>query len=121
MVTYVATVWAKPGHEQEVTRFYQDLEPLMREAKGFRGRQILRARPGTMAAAVRKVVPAEEAARHAEPEPKGTHFVMVEQWDSVDDRVSFSRGASAGRSKQLFPHILPEHSHEFYEDVTGTD
>ena len=76
MVTYIATVWAKPGHENDVTRFYQDLEPLMREAKGFRSRRIMRG------------------------------------------RIAFSRGAAAGRSKLLFPHILPEHSHEFYEDVT---
>lgn len=118
MVTYIATVWAKPGHEIEVTRFYQDLERLMREAKGYRGRKVLRARTGTMATAIRKVVSAEELARHPEPEPKGTHFVMVEQWDSVEDRIAFSRGASAGRGKDLFPHILPEHSHEFYEDVS---
>ena len=118
MVTYIATLSAKPGHENEVTRFYQELEGLMREAKGYRGRKILRARTGTMAAAIRKVVSAEELARHAEPEPKGTHFVMVEQWDSVEDRIAFSRGASAGRARELFPHILPEHSHEFYEDVT---
>jgi quinol monooxygenase YgiN len=118
MVTYIATVWAKPGHEEQVTKFYRDLEPLMRQADGYRGRQILRARSGTMAAAVRKVVTPEEAARHAEQEHAGTHFVLVEQWDSVEQRIAFSRGAAAGRSRELFPHILPEHSHEFYEDVT---
>ena len=117
MVTYIATVLAKPGHEQEVTRFYQELEPLMRAARGYRGRRILRAKNGTMAAAVRKHVPANELQGH-EHEPKGTQFIMVEQWDTVEDRIVFSRGASSGRSKQLFPHILPEHSHEFYEDVT---
>lgn len=119
MVTYIATLSAKPGHENDVTRFYQDLEPLMREAKGYRGRKILRARSGTLVAAIRKVVTAEEMARHPEPEAKGTHFVMVEQWDSVEDRIAFARSpATAGRSRDLFPHILPEHSHEFYEDVT---
>ena len=90
----------------------------MKTARGYRGRKILRARTGTMAAAVRKVVSAEEAARHPEHEAKGTHFVMVEQWDSVDERIAFSRGAAAGRTRDLIPHILPEHSHEFYEDVT---
>ena len=118
MVTYVATVWAKPGHENEVTGFYQGLEPLMREAKGYRGRKILRARTGTMATAIRKVVSAEELARYPEPEAKGTHFIMVEQWDSVEDRIAFARGASATRARELFPHILPDHSHEFYEDVS---
>lgn len=118
MVTYIATVLAKPGHENEVTRFYQDLEPLLKAAKGYRGRKILRARNGTMVEAVRKVVSAEEMARHPEHAPKGTQFVMIEQWDSVDERVAFSRGASAGRGKELYPHILPEHTHEFYEDVS---
>jgi len=120
MVTYIATVWAKPGHETDVTRFYQDLEPLMRGAKGFRGRRIMRACAETMASAVRRTKPADApAGGHAEPPaPAGTHFVLIEQWDSVDERIAFSRETSAGRSKDLMPHILPAHSHEFYEDVT---
>jgi hypothetical protein len=120
MVTYIATVWAKPGHETDVTRFYQGLEPLLREAHGFHGRRILRARPGTMVNAVRSAkLPGAPGGSHAEPPPPaGTHFVMIEQWDSVDDRIKFSLGAGAGRSKDLMGHILPEHSHEFYEDVT---
>jgi len=119
MITYVASLYAKPGHELEVTKFYQDLEPLMRAAPGFRGRRILRARPGTMEAEVRRVTPPEELKGHAhESGPEGVHFVMVEHWDSVADRVAFSRGASRARNKDLFPHLLPQHSHEFYEDVT---
>jgi hypothetical protein len=119
MVTYVACIYAKPGHELEVTKFYQDLEPLLKAARGYHGRRILRARPGTMEAEVRRVTPPEQLKGHGhEGGPEGVHFIMVEQWDSVADRVAFSRGASAGRSKDLFPHILPQHSHEFYEDVT---
>lgn len=118
MVTYIVTVWARPGHEAEVSRFYQDLEPALRQALGFRGRRILRARTGTMAAAVRKVLPPEELARMPEKPPPGTHFILVEQWDSVEDRMAFSRGVSGSRGKELFPFILPEHSHEFYEDIT---
>jgi hypothetical protein len=118
MVTYIATIWAKSGHEDAVTKFYQDLEPLLREAPGYRGRKILRARNGTMVEAVRKVASPADMARHAEHAPPGTQFIMVEQWDSVDQRVAFSRGASASRGRELFPHILPDHTHEFYEDVT---
>ena len=118
MVTYIATIWAKPGHEDAVTKFYQDLEPLLRQAPGYRSRRILRARNGAALEAVRKVVSAEEVARHAEHQAPGTQFILVEQWDSVDQRVAFSRGASASRGRELFPHILPEHTHEFYEDVT---
>lgn len=120
MVTYIASIWAKPGHEKDVARFYQDLEPLIREAQGYRGRRILRAQSGAFAAAVRKASPAKNGAGHAEPPgSKGTHFLLVEQWDSAENRVAFSRGAAGGRSKELFPHILPEHSHEFYEDITS--
>jgi quinol monooxygenase YgiN len=118
MVTYVASLFAKPGHELAVTTFYQELESLMREAKGFRGRRIFRARPGTMEAEVRRVTPPEELKGHGHEGPEGVHFLMVEQWDSVADRVAFSRGASKARNKDLFPHLLPQHSHEFYEDVT---
>ena len=117
MITYVASLYAKPGHELEVTKFYQDLESLMREAPGFRGRKIFRARPGTMEAEVRRVTPPEELTGHAH-DPEGVHFIMVEQWDSVAERVAFSMGVARGRNKDLFPHLLPQHSHEFYEDVT---
>jgi heme-degrading monooxygenase HmoA len=118
---YIATLWAKPGHENDVTRFYQSLEPLMRQAPGYRGRQILRAMRGTMEAAVRKAIPAEELAKHAEPPgPAGTHFVIVEQWDSVEQRMAFSRGVAAGRARELIPFVLPDHTHEFYEDVSVT-
>ena len=120
MVTYIATLLAKPGHELEVSKFYQDLEPLMREAKGFHGRNVYRARPGTVEAEVRRVTPPAELAAHPHHEdgPQGVQFVIVEKWDSVADRIAFSRGASKTRSVQLFPHLLPSHSHEVYEDVT---
>ena len=119
MVIYIATIWAKPGHEDDVTRFYQGMEPQLRAARGYRGRRILRARTGTMVEAIRKVVSAEEFARHPAPPVKGTHFILVEEWDSVEERLAFARSsATAGRSRDLFPYILPEHSHEFYEDVT---
>ncbi len=119
MITYVAILLAKPGHELAVTQFYQDLEPLMQAAPGYRGRKMLRARPGAMEAEVRRVTPPEELKGHGhEDGPAGVQFVMVEQWDSVAERIAFSRGASRARSKDLFPHLLPQHSHEFYDDVT---
>ena len=119
MEIYIATVFAKLGHEDDVTRFYQGQEALLAKARGYRGRQILRARPGTMVAAVSKVMSKEDMARHAEAEgPQGVHFVIVEQWDSIDDRVAYSRSVDSSRMKELIPHLLPEHTHEYYEDVT---
>jgi quinol monooxygenase YgiN len=116
MVIYIATIWAKPGSENAVSTFYQSLEPQLRASSGFRSRRIMRARAGTMVAAVRKMGTTE--ADHGGHGPKGTQFIIVEEWDSVEQRLEFSRGASAARGKELFPHILPEHSHEFYEDIS---
>ena len=46
MEIYVATVLAKKGHDDEVAKFYLDQEEELKEAKGFRARQILKARTG---------------------------------------------------------------------------
>jgi quinol monooxygenase YgiN len=119
MEIYITTIFAKLGHEDDVTSFYLDQEEALKKAKGFQSRQLFRARPGTMVAAVKKVLSAEEMARHAEAEgPQGVHFVMIEHWDSIDDKTTYSRSADAGRAKDLIPHLLPEHTHEYYEDIT---
>jgi len=121
MVNYIVTGFATPGHADEVTRFYQDLEPLMKEAKGYRGRQLFRAQTGAMAEGVRKIYTPEELAGHAEPphEDPGTQFIMLEQWDSMEDRLLFSKNVAGGRNRDLIPHLLPNHSHEFYDDITA--
>jgi hypothetical protein len=119
METYIATVFAKPGSEDEVVSFYTELGPQYSDAKGFHGRQILKALPGTMLEAVKKVRTAEELAAHAEAEgPKGTHLIIIEQWENVDDRITFSKGLDGSRAAKLIPHLLPEHTHEFYTDIT---
>ncbi|MDH3510134.1 MAG: hypothetical protein OER85_04675 [Gammaproteobacteria bacterium] len=120
MQNYVVQVVAKPGHEEPVTRFYQELEPLLREAKGFRGRKMLRGQTGVMAAAVKKLYTEEELAKHAEPphEDTGTQFVIIEGWDSVEDRMLFSKNVQGSRTKDLIGHLLPQHSHEFFEDIS---
>ena len=122
MQTYIATLLAKHGAEDEVTRFYQDMEEQMRAAPGFRGRHIYRAEPGRMFEIVKNYVSEEELAAANEREtPEGVHFVMVEQWDSAEDRVRFSRSLDKARSAKLYPHLLPQHTHEFYQDVTPSD
>jgi len=119
MVTYIATILAKTGHEEQVTKYYQDMEPLLRAAPGYHGRQILRAMAGTMAAEVRRQMTPEELAAHPDAgHASGTQFIMIEKWDSVAERVTFSRSQSKDRARELFPHIMPAHSHEFYEDVS---
>jgi len=115
MVTYIATVFSKPGHEHQVTEHYRKLDTQLAETKGFQRRQILRAMPGTMAGAIRKVLPPAEMTKHPEKAAEGTHFIIIENWDSVDDRIAFSLGA--GRSKDLIQHLHAQHTHEFFEVV----
>ena len=119
MEIYITTIFAKHGHEDQVTQFYADQEESLKNTKGFRGRQLYRARPGTMVEAVRKVLTEEEMARHAEAEgPQGVHFVIIEHWGSIDEKTAYSRSVDGGRARDLIPHLLPEHTHEYYQDVT---
>lgn len=118
MEIYVATVLAKKGHDEDVAKFYVDQQEELNGAKGFCGRQILKARTGAMRAAVSKVIPPEEMAKHPSEEPPGTQFIIIEQWDSSDDKTAYSRAQDKGRARDLIPHLHPEHSHEYYEDIS---
>jgi quinol monooxygenase YgiN len=121
METYIVTLTAKPGHAEDVAAFYQDLEPLLNKAEGYHGRKIYQSRPGTMVAGLKETYSAEEFAKlpGAPHEDPGTTFIIVEKWDSVKDRLLFSKNVAGGRSKSLFPYLQPEHSHEFYKDITS--
>ena len=122
MQPYIVTLQIKTGHEDDVVSFYQDLEPQLREAPGYHGRQIFLAKTGTMAAAVRKLYSAEELSKHTEPshDDPGVQLIMIEQWDSVEERMLFSKNIVAGRQKTIFPFLMPNHSHEFYADRSVT-
>ncbi len=119
MQPYIVTIRIKTGHEEEVVLFYQNLESLLREAPGYHGRQIYLAKAGSMANAIRKLYPPEDLDKnHAEPphDDAGVQLIMIEQWDSIEERILFSKNVVAGRQKEIFPYLLPNHSHEFYED-----
>jgi hypothetical protein len=118
MENYIATVWAKPGSDKEVARFYTELGDQCSKAPGFISRQIMQAQPGTMVEAVKRIrTQAELDSHHEDAEAKGTQFIIIEQWENVDDRINFSRGLDKSRAAKLFPHLLPEHTHEFYKAV----
>lgn len=120
METFIIQITAQPGHDDEVTHFFADAEAVMSQADGFIGRRLYRARTGTMVEAVMKVYTAEELAEHAEPphEDPGTIFIIIEEWESVDKRIAYGK-ANGDRNKDLIPHLLPEHSHEFYDEFSG--
>jgi hypothetical protein len=122
MENYIVSIFIKTGHEDDIVRFYQNIEPQLKEAPGYRGRQIFLAKAGTMAAAVRKLYTAEELAKHAEPahEDPGVQLIIIEQWDSVDERMTFSKTLDSSRQREIIPHLMPNHSHEFFEDRSVT-
>ena len=59
----------------------------------------------------------ELAAGGEEDHDHGQHFVMIEEWESIQDRVNFGRTLSKEHHMKVIPYLLPNHSHEFYEDV----
>jgi len=127
METYIVTVLVKSGHEQQVADFYLSQADSLNAAPGFEGRSIFQARTGTMLAAVLAGMTPEERQKfeerghghgnddHSEAEDKGTRFVLIEKWATVDDRMAFAKSGTSQRSADLIPHLLPEHTHEFYE------
>jgi len=119
MQMYIATLFAKHGAEEDVASFYQGLEDQLKGAKGFISRQIFQAQPGRMFEIVKNYVSEEElAANNERPHPEGIHFVIIEQWEEAEDRVRFSRSLDKARSAALYPNLLPQHTHEFYTDIS---
>lgn len=121
METFVITFTAKPGSEQKVADFYVKQQAEYDAAPGFLGRKIYQAKTGTMVEAVKQRYSAEELAKHPEQHHEDettTHFVIVEQWESVDARMDYSMNRDRTPDKELFPNLLPDHTHEFYTDLT---
>ena len=119
MENFIVSFTAQPGKEDIIAKFYTELQPEYDAAKGFHGRQIYQARPGTMADALRKVMTPEQMAQHPEPEADGSvHFIIIEKWASIEDRMAFSATQDKSRNAELFPNLKPAHSHEYYTDIT---
>ena len=59
----------------------------------------------------------EKMAGQEIPGPEGVHFMIHEIWDSAEQRMRYSRADEHKFTLRLVPHILPEHSHEFYETI----
>jgi heme-degrading monooxygenase HmoA len=121
METFIVSITAKPGHEDSVATFYLETEEMLKAAPGYQGRKIYQAKVGEHVAAVRRHYTAEELAKHPEPPHghPGTDFIIIEFWDSADARMDFSKNVMGGKNKELFPHLEPSHSHEFFEEITG--
>ena len=95
METYIVTIYAKEDHASDVQEYYQDLQNMYEKAPGFISRKIFRAKNGAMANAVRATYSDEELANIPEEDhDHGEHFVMIEEWESIQDRINFGRSMS---------------------------
>lgn len=119
MEHFLVTITAQPGKEGAVADFYLAQQPEYEAAKGFRGRQIFQSRPGAMLEVVRKFMTPEQIAGHPEGESDGSvQFIIIEKWDTTDDRMAFSMTQDKSRNAELIPNLKPEHSHEYYTDIS---
>ena len=120
MVTYILNVIAKRGHENEVTELFASRREQLEQADGFQSVTIYRARDGLFVNTVREVYTPEELeqmANQEQPGPDGIHFMIHETWETPLHRVRHSRENERQFLGQLVQHLLPEHSHEFYDVV----
>ena len=122
MELFIVNISAKHGHEDDVAQYYADTEEFLKTAKGYRGRKIYQAEVGKMVDAVHRFYTPEELAAHPEPPhgPQGTDFIVIEYWDSVDDRMEFSKNSMADKTRGLVVHLEPDHSHEFFKKISDT-
>ena len=123
METVVVRIAAREGMEDKVEQFYLGQQAEYEAADGFIGRTILRARTCTMLKSILSQMTPEQIAKQPKPpEPegeKGTEFLLIEQWESIDQRMAFTLSRKRERDKELFPYLLPQHAAEYYDEVTG--
>jgi heme-degrading monooxygenase HmoA len=122
METVVVRIAARSGMEDKVEAFYLNQQAEYEGASGFLGGTILKARTGTMLKSIQLRMSAEEMAKHPAPEideEQGTEFILIERWESIESRMDFTMSRSRARDKDLFPYLLPQHSAEYFEEVTG--
>jgi len=120
MAIYILNVIAKRGHENAVTELFESSLDKLEQADGFQSRTIYRAKDGLFVEKVKQMYTKDELEKMGNqevPGPDGVHFMIHENWESPDHRMRYSRADAHKFTAQLIPHILPEHSHEFYETV----
>jgi heme-degrading monooxygenase HmoA len=108
MEHFIVTLLAKPGGEAKVASYYQRIGKDIEAAAGFLGRSVMRSVPGS----------AEQRAEHPpHDDEQSAQFIIHEKWESKEARWAFSSNLNIDRKAELFPHILNEHTHEYYVDA----
>ena len=126
METVVVRIAAREGMEDKVEQFYLSQQAEYDAAEGFISRTILRARTGTMLQSIMSRMTLEQIAKQPKPKHEGEHegeqgteFLLIERWESIDSRMTFTLNRKKERDKELFPYLLPQHAAEYYDEVTG--
>lgn len=121
MELFIVHISAKHGHADEVAQYYAEGDEIMQSAKGFRGRIVYQAEAGKMVEAVHRFYTPEELSKDPEPPhgPLGTDFIVIEHWDSVDDRMRYAKERKQSKAG-LVVHLEPDHSHEFFREISNT-
>ena len=122
METVVVRIAARKGMEDKVEQYYLSQQAEYDAAEGFISRTILKARTGTMFESIMSRMTPEQIAKQPKPEAEGeqgTEFLLIEKWESIDSRMTFTLNRKKERDKELFPLLLPQHAAEYYDEVTG--
>ena len=45
--------------------------------------------------------------------------VTLENWESIESRMTFTLNRKKERDKELFPYLLPQHAAEYYDVISG--
>lgn len=120
MVTYILTLIAKPGCDDELAELLKALQTELEQVEGFHSRTVYREEPGLFLDTAKAVFTAEEIERIAaqeQPGPEGAHFVIHEIWDAPEQRIRYTREHEGPFMAKMFPLVQPEHSHEFYRAI----
>lgn len=118
MEIYIATIFVKPGFEDNVAAYHKAMQDKMHGVPGFIGREVYQADNGRLMDEVKKIYTEEEIKQNAEdPHPPATHFVVIEKWEDAGARMEFSKSVTSDSKHEIIPYLLPEHTHEFYSQI----
>lgn len=118
MEFYIATIFVKPGFEDQVAAYHKSMQDEMSGVPGFIGREVYQADNGRLMDEAKKIYTEEEIKQNAEDHhTPSTHFVMIEKWESADARMKFVKSVASEKKHEIIPYLLPDHTHEFYSQI----
>ena len=65
-------------------------------------------------------IPGLEVLRGMRTRGDHTPVLILTAQDSIEDRMAFSATMDKSRNAELFPNLKPQHTHEYYTDISPT-